>query len=108
MTLPASAKSRATATFEGSEITIRIEQVPPVAAPDELVPFPFGLEASAARQLERDGHLKTAKIGRRKYARRSDILALIDKLAAPPARNPATSPEDAYANLVALAKRKGR
>jgi hypothetical protein len=53
-------------------------------APDELVAFPFGLEAAAARALVRTGTLRAAKLGRRLYARRSELLSLVDKLATSP------------------------
>lgn len=49
------------------------------AAPDELVAFPFGLERSTARALMRSGKLPHARLGRRDYARRSDVLALVDR-----------------------------
>ncbi len=45
---------------------------------DELVAFPFGLEANAARGLIKSGELPARKIGRRWYAKRSDVLRLID------------------------------
>jgi hypothetical protein len=45
--------------------------------PDELVPFPFGFERRAAQALVREGRLATTKIGRRTYARRSAVLALV-------------------------------
>jgi hypothetical protein len=87
-----------------SEYVIRIEQVPAVRAPDALVAFPYTLEAAAARKVERDGHLKVARIGRRKYARLSELLALVDKLAASP-RVDASG--DAEANYAALVGRTG-
>ena len=46
--------------------------------PDELVAFPFGFERRAASALVRQGKLATKKIGRRSYARRSDVLALVE------------------------------
>lgn len=50
-----------------------------VAAPvDGLVAFPFDLEANAARSLIKSGELRARKIGRKFYAKRSDVLALID------------------------------
>lgn len=70
-------------------------------APDELVCFPFGLEVSSARALVASGEIPTRKIGRKTYAKRSAILALID--AAPKVANDAAaSPHD---ELAALAKR---
>ena len=55
------------------------------AAADALLAFPFGLERAAAAALVRDGVLPAAKIGRRFYARRSDVLALVERLAKPAA-----------------------
>lgn len=54
-------------------------------SPDALVRFPFGFEVAAARTLVRDGTLKAARIGRTYYARQSDVVALVGKLAAKPA-----------------------
>jgi hypothetical protein len=45
---------------------------------DDLVAFPFGLEENAARGLIKSGELKARKLGRRWYAKRSDVLGLID------------------------------
>ena len=71
------------------------------SAPDELVAYPFGLEREAARRLMRDGHLPAARIGRRVYARRSDVLALVERLAATTPATPApTEPRAAYLALV--------
>ncbi|WP_394831828.1 helix-turn-helix domain-containing protein [Pendulispora rubella] len=78
------AESRPTTvvTLDGSTaLIVRIEQVPPVQAPDELVAFPFGFEEAAAMRLIRKKTLLAAKIGRKHYARRSDILSLVEKLA---------------------------
>jgi hypothetical protein len=69
---------------------------------DQLVPFPFKLEANAAKKLVASGTLKAAKIGRRWYARNSDVLALVDVLAKP--RAVAPLPAQSYADLVAQAK----
>jgi hypothetical protein len=80
-------------------ILLQIEQVPAVQAPDELVAHPFGLERSAASRAIRDGHLKAARIGRRLYARRSDVLALVDKFAIK--AKPTGDVESDYAALVA-------
>ena len=78
------------------------------AAPDELVPFPFGLEAAAATKLVKSGVLKAAKIGRKLFARRSDLLALVDRLASTAASTmKETTTEDTYAAaVVALAGRR--
>lgn len=51
------------------------------ASSDELVAFPFGVEERAARKLVRDGALPAARIGRRLYVKRSDLLALVERLA---------------------------
>jgi hypothetical protein len=45
---------------------------------DLLVAFPFGLEKNAARGLIKRGELPARKLGRRWYAKRSDVLGLID------------------------------
>jgi hypothetical protein len=51
------------------------------AAPDELIAFPFGIaEEAVARSVVRTKKLRTVKIGRRLYARRSDILALAETI----------------------------
>ena len=73
--------------------------LPPV---DDLVPFPFGLEANAARALIKSGELKARKIGRRWYAKRSSVIALIDNAPPPPAR---ASGADLRADLAAIAER---
>ncbi len=78
------------------------------AAPDELLPHPFGLEPATAMALSRSDKLRTIKLGRRVYCRRSDLLALVDAPAAErPERTAATpaSPEEAYAGMVARARR---
>ncbi len=67
------------------------------AAPDELVPFPFGLERAAASKLVASGELPTRKLGRKTYARRSAVLVLVD--AAPP--KPANDEQDPLAALAA-------
>ena len=74
------------------------------AAPDELLPFPFGLEEdAAAKSLVRTGKLRAVKIGRRLYAKRSDVLALVDKLArVEPTKDTA---DTSYAALVARSRR---
>jgi hypothetical protein len=84
-------------------LVVRLPPPPASSAPDELLPFPFGnLERNAARALIRDGHLPVAKIGRKFYARRSDVLALVDKLAVVQARKAPVkgeSAKDAYLRL---------
>jgi hypothetical protein len=85
-------------------LVIRLPPPSPPSAPDELVPFPFGnFERNAARALMREGHLPVAKIGRKFYARRSDVLALIEKLATVQTRKrPAKgeSADEAYLRMV--------
>ncbi len=84
-------------------LTIQFETVAPVAAPDELLAFPFGLEAAAAARLVKDGTLRAAKIGRKLYAKRSDIVSLVDKLAVPVR---AQADDEYGAAVVALASRR--
>ena len=93
---------RVSTTHEGSTMIIRIEAASPVLAPDELVAFPFGLEGKAAKALIRDGTLPAARIGRGLWAKRSDILGLVEKLRREPTSNaPADiTPEAAYARMV--------
>ena len=98
--LPSAGTPRVTATREGEAIIVRVEAAR-AEAPDELLAFPFGLEPHAARALVRAGTLPAAKIGRRTYARRSDVLALVDKLAKKPAK---AEPTSNYAELVASAR----
>lgn len=73
--------------------------VAPVAA-DEAIQFPFGLETNAARELVRTGRIGTAKIGRKRYARRSAVLAALDAIAAEQER--AAKAGDAQASYLAL------
>lgn len=51
-----------------------------VNAPDALVVLPDVLEQAACMRLVREGALPACKIGRKWYARRSDVLALVEKL----------------------------
>lgn len=75
------------------------------AAPDELVAFPFGIaEEAAARSLVRTKKLRAVKIGRRLYARRSDVLALADTLDHAQAANDSSA--DTYAAVVARSRGK--
>ena len=61
-----------------------------MAAPDELVEIhDTKLELRAVLALIEDGTLPSAKIGRRRYVKRSDLVALVDKLAAVPPKKPA-------------------
>jgi hypothetical protein len=82
-----------------------MEESRSAAAPscDHLVSFPFKLEANAAKKLVASGTLKAVKIGRRWYARNSDVLALVDILAKPRAVASATAAQS-YADLVQQAK----
>lgn len=73
------------------------------ATSDDVIAYPYGLEASAARTLERNGDLTPARIGRRRYVRRSQLLAAVDRLATQQANRPKPTEEDGYAGLVALA-----
>ena len=112
--LPSPTAASSTEPFQGSAPTvtrepdgtlvIRLPPPPTPGAPDELVAFPFGnFERNAARALMKEGHLKVAKIGRKFYARRSDVLALVDTLAVAQARKkPAKgeSADEAYLRMV--------
>ncbi len=98
----ATPQPRITATHDAAGLTIRVEAVR-LMPPDELLTFPFGLERAAARDVVRSGKLPAAKIGRRTYARRSDVLALVERAA--PAK-PEAAAEDAYACAVASARRR--
>lgn len=83
---------------------IIIKQTIHQAAPDELVPFPFGLEEKrAAKWLVQKRKLATVKLGRRVYARRSDVLALVETLASD---EPANDAPDTYAAVVARSRGK--
>lgn len=95
-------KPRVRVEPEGSAYVIRIESAPPVAAPDELLAVDgLDIEQAAIRKLVRNGTLRAARIGRRLYVRRSDLLALIDRLAIEPRREPTGSVAADYASLVA-------
>jgi hypothetical protein len=73
------------------------------AATDELVRLPGPLERAAADRLVRDGLLPAVKIGRHKYSRRSDLLALVERLAKP--APVAAIGNDVRADLAAIAAR---
>ncbi len=73
---------------------------------DDLVAFPFGLEENAARGLIKRGELRARKIGRRWYAKRSDVLGLIDR--APPVQPARARGEGVREDLAALAERTRR
>jgi hypothetical protein len=77
---------RTTVDIDGSELTIRI--VVETQKPDELVPItqadlePFGLELRPIRRLIAAGKLRVVEIGRRRFTKRSFLLALVDELPA--------------------------
>ncbi len=48
-----------------------------VTQPDELVAFPWNLEANTARKLIASGAIKAKKIGRKWFALRSEVLKLM-------------------------------
>lgn len=97
-------KGRVSASLaDDHTIVLRFE--PSGCVVDELIGFPFGLEANAARKLVRDGTLRAARIGRRWYAKRSDVLALVDRLAPTPSL---ARTAESYADVVALAGRRER
>ena len=86
-------------------VVIHVARPAPAPTPcDELVAFPFGLEARTAKALVRRGDLKAARLGRRLYCKRSDLLALVDKLASEQAET-SEKPDD-YAALVDRTKRR--
>jgi len=88
-------------------LVIRLPPAPAATAPDELIPFPFGkLERNAARALIRDGHLPAVKLGRKFYARRSDVLGLVDKLGAQQARRSPAASESADEAYLRMAGRR--
>lgn len=76
-----------------------------IDAGDDLVMLPGPFEAAACDKLRVSGELPARKIGRRWYARRSDLLALIPRKAKPidvPVRE---TDEQAFARALAKAKR---
>ena len=102
--VPSNGAAKVTRDEDGA-INVRSEAPAPMAPPDELVPFPFGLEVSAARKLVRDGTLRAARIGRRFYAKRSDVVGLVDRLAQTRPAND-ERPQHAYAKAVRRARAK--
>ena len=85
-------------------VTVTVVQ----AAPDAMIAFPFrelGItETAAARMLA--ARVPLVRLGRRRYARRSALLAALDAMAqeqAAQAANGTTPKADDYAGLVALA-----
>jgi hypothetical protein len=82
--------------------TVTIHQTVYQQPPDELLAFPFGLEIAAARSLVRQRKLRAAKIGRRVYAKRSDVVALVDAIAEAEWRSKPRG--ESYADLVARSR----
>ena len=88
-------------------VTVQVVQ----AAPDTMVPYPFkeiGItEVAAARVLA--ARVPLVRLGRRRYSRRSALLAALDALAQEQARAKPAEPktEDGYGALVELASRRG-
>ena len=73
---------------------------------DELVVFPFGLEANAARKLMASGELPTRKLGRKFYARRSRVLALVPDVQEPTPQTLETdTPEDVLSRMATRTRR---
>jgi hypothetical protein len=73
--------------------------LPPV---DDLVEFPFSLERSTANRLIKSGELRARKLGRKWYAKRSEVLGLIDKA---PRMTPARTGASLRDDLAAIAER---
>ncbi len=76
----------------------------------DLVAFPFGLEANAARRLIASGELPARKVGRRWMALTSDVAALVrDVPRAPKTPRAVDAPAAAYsAHVATLRARRGR
>lgn len=91
---------------QGRPVVVHVHQ----DAPDELVAFPFGLDARTARALVRSGELPSRKLGRRLYARRSDLLALVPPRRAGMARDLANGVRDLAADdpRTALVRKVGQ
>ncbi len=82
------------AKVEGNTIHIRLE-LAQAGPPDSLVEYPFKLELKAARALVKSGRLPCVRLGRRRYCRNSDLLALVT------AEAPAKQSADGYAGVIA-------
>lgn len=101
-------KPRVTAIHEHGAIVVRVEAAPPVQPPDELRPIgalaeEWGLERRGLETAIRRAGIATVRIGRQLAVRRSDVVALVDRL--PRAADaPDSTPADAYAALVACAR----
>src|SRR5262245_35334343 len=76
----------------------------PESAPDRLLEFPYGLERATALRLERAGKIVFAKLGRRKVARQSNILALVPTERTPPPQPGSTDYDAIVARRTQLAK----
>jgi hypothetical protein len=76
---------------------------------DDLVELPGPFEASAAERLRKSGELPARKVGRRWYARKSDMLALIPAKGQPVELEPAADNDaEEYARLVARKRARAR
>jgi hypothetical protein len=96
--------------FQIAAVIAALVQPPPAPPPaDELVAIAnVGIDRGALNRLIKRGLLPAARIGRSIYVKRSDLVALVDKLAAPPPTD-APPPADDYEAAVALfAKRRSR
>ena len=86
-------------------IVIKIQSPASVTSTDELVHRGnCGLEPKAFDGLVHRGELRARKIGRKVYARRSDVLALVD--AAPAVAT--SEPKDDLADAVARKARRSK
>jgi len=101
-----------TVTDDGA-IVLRIERQAPVAAADELLPLAkWGLPRQAALALVTQGKLTAARVGGRWFARRSDLLTLIDVLAREQAAldlekaKPGDTVDAAYARIASAAPQR--
>lgn len=91
----------------GRAVLAALAAVTPPGAVDELVALDAcGLEHSAVRRLVRSGRLRTARIGRRRYVRKSEVLACFDALAVEQAAKAEPAKAGGYSSIVALAARR--
>lgn len=98
-------------------ITIRVVAPPQARGGSPLVALEeLGLEREAARKLRDSGELPCVKIGRRWYAKRSDVEAMFDRLAAASSKRSkrsksvqvlAASSASVLANIAAAERRRG-
>jgi len=81
-TLPSTEESapRVVVLQPGTSVVLIAEatNAAPAVVPDDLIAFPFGLEARTAHALIRCGRLRAVRLGRRLYSKRSLVLALVD------------------------------